>query len=201
MISIRENRRNVEFIAKRGTFELRGGDLSAVDVDVIVCPSNQGLEAKFGVSGVLLRKGGPSIQKEARALAAEYAKLHHGTIEMPYGSAHFTGAGKLNANFVSHVLNTKINERDQMFSTRKMIIDSLTNTLIESDKREQRSIALPLLGTGFGGVSIWLSSTAIANTSIEYLNGTAKTVERIILVTLPDLFENVRKAVEKELSK
>jgi O-acetyl-ADP-ribose deacetylase (regulator of RNase III) len=201
MLSIRENGRNVEFVAKRGTFELREGDLRVVKADVIVCPSNQGLVAKFGVSGALLRKGGPSIQKEARGLAAEYAKLHSGTVEMPYGSAHFTGAGKLNANFVSHVLNTKINENDQMFSTRKLIVDSLTNTLIESDRREQRSVALPVLSIGFGGVSLGLSSKSIANTSMEYLNGAAKTVDRIILVTLTDLFENVRKAVEKELSK
>src|SRR5689334_681962 len=69
------------------------GDITEERVDAIVNAANQHLQHGGGVAGAIVRKGGPSIQRESNAIGFT-----------PTGSAAITGAGDLPCKFVIHAV-------------------------------------------------------------------------------------------------
>ena len=194
---MRMNTKTINFQGKNGVFSIQAGDITKTKADVIVCPSNPRLEAGFGISGAIYRYGGAEIFKEAELLV-EKRVIEKGVdpdYAMQEGSAHFTTAGNLAAKYVSHVVCTTASKEKGMYSTKEMIVDSVINTLKEADKRNQTSVALPLLGTGFGRLDTITAASAIASASVGYLDNQAKSVKEVILVVLENAFEIAKQVV------
>jgi O-acetyl-ADP-ribose deacetylase (regulator of RNase III) len=73
------------------------GDITRVEVDVVVNAANPGLLGGGGVDGAIHRTGGQEIVQECRAVKAG---LPHGLL--PRGQAVATTAGRLPARWVVH---------------------------------------------------------------------------------------------------
>ncbi len=73
------------------------GDITQVDVDVIVNAANPGLLGGGGVDGAIHRAGGPEILAECRAITSSLPDHR-----LPRGQAVATTAGRLPARWVVH---------------------------------------------------------------------------------------------------
>src|SRR3954469_20054031 len=73
------------------------GDITRVDVDVVVNAANPGLLGGGGVDGAIHRAGGPDILAECRSIMR---RLPDG--RLPRGQAVATTAGRLPARWVVH---------------------------------------------------------------------------------------------------
>lgn len=115
------------------------GDITEQEVDAIVNAANSALVLGSGVAGAIATRAGPSVQRECDA---------HGPIEV--GEAAITGAGELSARFVIHAAGMAPGGRASEESVR-----SAVRAALELAEREGcRSVALPAIGAGVGGLSL-----------------------------------------------
>ncbi len=119
--------------------EIVEGDITQLDVDVIVNAANNHLWMGAGVAGAIKRVGGPEIEHEAMA---------KGPIEV--GDALATGAGRLAAR---HVVHAAVMGQD-LHTSPELIAQATRRALEVADGLGGHSIALPALGTGVGGVPL-----------------------------------------------
>ncbi|MCG8588568.1 MAG: macro domain-containing protein [Proteobacteria bacterium] len=122
-----------------GRVVLLEGDLCDQEVDAIVNAANSQLVLGSGVAGAICARGGPSIQAECDA---------HGPVEV--GQAAVTGAGELGARFVIHAAGMAPGGTASETSLR----DALRASLALADEKGCRTLAVPAIGTGVGGLSL-----------------------------------------------
>lgn len=168
---------------------LREGDITEEEVDAIVNAANSALILGSGVAGAIALRGGPTIAEECAA---------HGPIEV--GGAALTGAGDLGARFVIHAAG--------MASGGEVTEASLRSTLHASlalaEERECRTLALPAIGAGVGGLSLQRCaeiSLEEARRYVEARQGKTSLVEiRFVLFGEPAyrVFEMVNDAAKVE---
>jgi O-acetyl-ADP-ribose deacetylase (regulator of RNase III) len=118
---------------------LKEGDITGESVDAIVNAANSSLILGSGVAGAIREKGGPTIQAECEA---------HGPVEV--GGAALTGAGSLEARWVIHAAGMRIGGQVSEESLRS----TLRATLTLAEDQGCRSLALPAIGAGVGGLSL-----------------------------------------------
>ena len=119
------------------------GDITTVDVDVIVNAANPGLLGGGGVDGAIHRAGGPEILSECRAVAAGLPERR-----LPRGQAVATTAGRLPARWVVHTPGP-IWAAGQ---DRTAVLRSCyTESLRVADGLGARSIAFPAISAGIYG--------------------------------------------------
>jgi O-acetyl-ADP-ribose deacetylase (regulator of RNase III) len=119
------------------------GDLTRVDVDVVVNAANPGLLGGGGVDGAIHRAGGPAILEECRAVKA---RLPGGLL--PRGRAVATTAGRLPARWVVHTAGPIWSpEHDRSAVLRSCYTESLR----VADGLGARSVAFPAISAGAYG--------------------------------------------------
>jgi O-acetyl-ADP-ribose deacetylase (regulator of RNase III) len=118
---------------------LKEGDITEESVDAIVNAANSSLILGSGVAGAIREKGGPTIQAECEA---------HGPVEV--GGAALTGAGSLEARWVIHAAGMRIGGQ----VSEESLQSTLRATLTLAEDQGCRSLALPAIGAGVGGLSL-----------------------------------------------
>ncbi len=119
------------------------GDITEVDVDVIVNAANPGLLGGGGVDGAIHRAGGPAILEECRAVKAG---LPEG--RLPRGQAVATTAGRLPARWVVHTAGPIWSaSQDRSEVLRSCYRESLR----VADELGARSVAFPAISAGIYG--------------------------------------------------
>ena len=118
---------------------VRIGDITKVKCDAIINPANSFGYMGGGVAGAIKRVGGTNIEKEAIAKAP---------IEI--GSAIETTAGVLPCKVVIHAPTMK---RPAMRIDVENVKKATYAALKLGEKLKIKSIAIPGMGTGVGGVS------------------------------------------------
>lgn len=123
-------------------FEIVTGDITERRVDAIVNAWNRNfipywLLIPCGVAGAIRRKGG-------REILAEVSR--HGLL--PLGAAVATGAGRLPARWVIHVAALHA----WWLASERSVALGADSTFRLAAELGARSVALPLLGTGTGGL-------------------------------------------------
>ncbi len=118
---------------------LHEGDITEEEVDAIVNAANSALVLGSGVAGAIHQTGGPSIGEECAA---------HGAIEV--GEAAVTGAGNLSARFVIHAAGMPPGGQVSEDALRR----TLWATLSLAEEKACRTIAIPAIGAGVGGLSM-----------------------------------------------
>jgi len=121
-----------------GRIVLREGDITAEPVDAIVNAANSRLQLGAGVAGAIRERGGPTIQTECDAIGP-----------IGVGEAAVTGAGDLPARFVIHAAGMPPGGQASEESVRS----SVRRSLALAADRGCRSIAVPAIGAGIGGLS------------------------------------------------
>jgi O-acetyl-ADP-ribose deacetylase len=119
------------------------GDITTVDVDVIVNAANPGLLGGGGVDGAIHRAGGPAILEECRAIVAQLPDRR-----LPRGQAVVTTAGRLPARWVVHTpgpIWAAGQERSGVLRS------CYTESLRVADGLGAHSVAFPAISAGIYG--------------------------------------------------
>ena len=165
----------------RTRIEAVQGDITDLEVDAVVNAANNHLWMGAGVAGAIKRRGGQEIEREA---------VSRGPV--PVGSAVATKAGSLRAR---HVIHGAVMGQD--LRTDLSTVAETTRSVVElAREMGLGSIALPLFGTGVGG----LDQGEVAATMARELASTVAEHEGELWVLLvgygPDAGEAIRRAIE-----
>ena len=156
------------------------GDLRALAVEAVVNPANSLGEMGGGVAGALRRAGGREIEREAMARAP-----------IPVGEAGATSAGQLPFLKVVHAPTM---ERPAMATTPEKVRLAARAALRCADEAALRSLAIPGLGTGVGGVDTEEAAAAIVG---EVATFHGRTLSKVVLCDLtPEMVAAFRRAWE-----
>ncbi len=115
------------------------GDITEQEVDAIVNAANSALVLGSGVAGAIASRGGPSIAEECARIGP-----------IGVGEAAATDAGDLPARRVIHAAGMPPGGRASEESVRA----SLRASFELADREGLRTIAVPAIGAGVGGLSM-----------------------------------------------
>ncbi|HYO12749.1 MAG TPA: macro domain-containing protein [Thermoanaerobaculia bacterium] len=158
-----ENR--VTLTLDKTQLELIEGDITDLEVDVIVNAANEDLQLGAGVAGAIRQKGGASIQEECNRIG-----------HTPVGTAVMTGAGNLKARRVIHTVGPRMGEGDE----DKKLASAVRAALALADRRGLKSIALPAISTGVFGFPMERAARIMLTEIHRFLQGGTK-LERVIV--------------------
>lgn len=168
---------------------LEEGDITDCHVDAIVNAANSALVLGSGVAGAIDRKAGPVVAQECAA---------HGPIEV--GGAALTSAGELPARYVIHAAG--------MAPGGQVSVESLRATLRASldlaARAGCRTLAIPAIGAGVGGLSLQVCAETSLDEVRRYVEarGGEGPLEEIRFVLFGEpafrLFEMVNDAAKVE---
>jgi len=123
----------------KGRIVLREGDITLEAVDAIVNAANSDLVLGSGVAGAIRGRGGPEIQSECDAIGP-----------IAVGDAVVTGAGALAARYVIHAAGMPPGGA----ATAASVDASVRRSLELAAGLGCRTIAIPAVGAGVGGLSL-----------------------------------------------
>ena len=118
------------------------GDITRMEVDVIVNAANAGLMGGGGVDGAIHRAGGPSIMRECAAIREEKNGC-------PTGDVAFTGAGLLKAKYIAHAVGPIW--RGGGSGEPELLRSCYARALEGAEARGAGSIAFPCISAGIYG--------------------------------------------------
>jgi O-acetyl-ADP-ribose deacetylase (regulator of RNase III) len=151
---------------KQSPVELFDGDITAMDTDAIVNPSNTRLILGAGVSGAIAVKGGPSIQEQMSSIGA-----------CPVGGAVVTRGGNLKARYVIHAVGPIMGEGDEDAKLRSATVESLKR----AEELKISSIAFPAISTGIYGFPIERCARIMLSAVLDHFNrSSAGSVKRVV---------------------
>ncbi len=130
------------------------GDITEMAVDAIVAAVNTELTVDSGVSGAILRKGGVRVQEECERLAP-----------LRLGSAAATTGGNLKAYYVIHAAIARPNEK----ATAESVRLATRQSLLRAEDKAIKSLALPPLGTGEGGVAVEECAQTMLKVTVDHI--------------------------------
>jgi O-acetyl-ADP-ribose deacetylase (regulator of RNase III) len=139
-----------------GRITLREGDITEQEVDAIVNAANSGLVLGSGVAGAIREKGGPAIQAECLAIGP-----------IAVGDAAVTSAGALRARFVIHAAGMPPGG----VATEESVRNSLRRSLELAAERGCRTIAIPAIGAGVGGLALQRCAEILLEEARAHLAG------------------------------
>ena len=150
------------------SIEILVQDITELEVDAIVNPTNSRLLPGSGIPGKIFRKGGSKIQVQCNRIINQIKKL-------PIGSAVITTAGYLKALNVIHTVIPYKGLGNEEQKLRLCILNSL-NILV---KKNLKSIAFPLLSVGIYGFKIKVFVEIMVKAIKEFLE-TKGGIDKII---------------------
>ena len=157
--------------------EVVKGDITAVNVDVIVNAANTSLLGGSGVDGAIHRKGGAELQNDCRRLRNEVGKGRTGGTYLSVG-------GKLPAKYVIHAIGptwNKGNEQHAREVLKQVYLDSLDLAV----KNGLASIAFPNISTGRYGFPKD-EAAQIAVSAVKQFLSDDRTIEKVTFVCFED---------------
>jgi O-acetyl-ADP-ribose deacetylase (regulator of RNase III) len=167
-----------------GRIVLREGDITEEEVDAIVNAANSALVLGAGVAGAIREKGGAEIQAECDAIGP-----------IAVGDAAVTGAGRLRARFVIHAAGMAPGGSARAASVHS----SVRRSLELAAERGCRTVAIPAIGAGIGGLAVQRCAEILIEEVRTHLAGETSLEEvRLVLFGEPvyRVFESTLDAVK-----
>ncbi|PLL26125.1 O-acetyl-ADP-ribose deacetylase [Klebsiella michiganensis] len=118
------------------------GDITRLEVDVIVNAANPSLLGGGGVDGAIHRAAGPELLAACKVVRQQQG-------ECPPGHAVLTAAGNLPASAVIHAVGPVWHGGDRQEA--ELLADVYKNSLLLASANNYRSIAFPAISTGVYG--------------------------------------------------
>ncbi|MFX1260267.1 MAG: macro domain-containing protein [Promethearchaeota archaeon] len=153
-----------ELKVKNSKIRLIQGDITELEIDVIVNAANARLIMGGGVAGAIRRKGGPIIQEECNKIGGTY-----------HGGAVITTGGNLKAKHVIHAVGPRMGEGNEEEKLRNATINSLKLM----DKYKLKKIAFPAISTGIFGYPIEKCAKIMISVAKDYLKENTQ-IEEVI---------------------
>ncbi|MDR1507460.1 MAG: O-acetyl-ADP-ribose deacetylase [Treponema sp.] len=143
--------------------EVIQGDITAVDVDVIVNAANSGLAGGGGVDGAIHRAAGPCLYAECARIAAEKKKA--GGEPCPTGDVVMTGAFNIRCKGIIHAVGPIWYGSDK----DGLLASCYRKSLLLAQRAGFISIAFPNISTGVYGYPKNKAAAAAVKTVKETL--------------------------------
>ncbi|XP_073490642.1 protein mono-ADP-ribosyltransferase PARP14-like [Aquarana catesbeiana] len=140
------------------TYQVKTGDITKEDTDVIVNSSNRDFTLCKGVSKVILEAAGPSVVSSAVALGAQ-----------PHNGYVITDSG--NIKHCKWILHVRVSKNP------KYIKKIVCNILQACKKHQASSVTFPALGTGAGGLAASTVADSILDGLVDFI--TSKSVRSL----------------------
>ena len=121
--------------------EVIQGDITKVEVDVIVNAANSSLLGGGGVDGAIHRAGGPKILEDCQKIRNRQGKCKT-------GEAVITTAGNLPAKKVIHTVGPVYNGGQRLEMEKELLGKCYKNSLELAKENNFKSIAFPNISTG-----------------------------------------------------
>ncbi|CAL2086916.1 2'-O-acetyl-ADP-ribose deacetylase, regulator of RNase III activity [Tenacibaculum sp. 190524A05c] len=121
--------------------EVIQGDITKVEVDVIVNAANSSLLGGGGVDGAIHRVGGPKILEDCQKIRNRQGKCKT-------GEAVITTAGNLLAKKVIHTVGPVYNGGQRLEKEKELLGKCYKNSLELAKENNFKSIAFPNISTG-----------------------------------------------------
>ncbi|OWZ20774.1 hypothetical protein PHMEG_0004770 [Phytophthora megakarya] len=155
------------------------GDLTACKADAIINAANTHLMHGGGLAGAIVAKGGGSIQRESD----EWVK-DHGPLKV--GDAVTTAAGDLPCKHVIHTVGPNIGTKEPTAEDSTLLRRAVWSALLEADRLELKSVAVPGISTGIFGYPRDLGAKEIVAESMRFCNEKKTKLQRIALMNIDD---------------
>jgi O-acetyl-ADP-ribose deacetylase (regulator of RNase III) len=157
--------------------EILRGDITRLDVDVIVNAANSSLMGGGGVDGAIHRIAGPQLLEECMKIAAERRNIPHGPC--PAGDAVITGAYKLPCKYIIHTVGPVWQGGRQ--GEAETLASCYRKSLLLASEAGLASIAFPNISTGVYGYPKDKAATVAVETVRKTLSETPG-IQQIIFV-------------------
>jgi O-acetyl-ADP-ribose deacetylase (regulator of RNase III) len=181
----------VEFRVGNAKVSLIQGDITDMNIDVIVNAANSSLMGGGGVDGAIHRRGGPKILEECKRLRAR--EWPGG---LPTGKAAITTGGNLKAKYVIHTVGPIW--RGGIQKEPELLADAYRNILKLAVSKELKTIAFPSISTGAYGYPIEQASR-IALATLKGFLEKEDNLEKVVFVLFSrddlKVYEDVAKEV------
>lgn len=148
------------------------GDITTCETDAIVNPANSLMKMGGGVAGAIKRSAGIEVEEEA----IRYAPV-------PVGSAVATSAGRLKSKYIIHAPTM---EKPAMRTTKDKVFLATLASLNVAESLKIKSIAIPAMGAGVGGVPLDDAAKMIVKAIRKHLSEVKTCLEEILLIGLSD---------------
>ncbi|XP_053389200.1 protein mono-ADP-ribosyltransferase PARP14-like, partial [Mercenaria mercenaria] len=125
------------------------GDMTDLEVGVLVHPSDKNLGFSGGLGKTIISKGGPAIKHECET----HRSLNDGDVFM-------SKAGDLKADYIAHI---KSQQWDQEKSMDKDLEATVFKCLQETSKLQEKSVAIPAIGCGVNGFPVNVATSCIVS--------------------------------------
>lgn len=152
--------------------EVLTGDITALEVDVIVNAANEQLAHGGGVAAAIARAGAPEVSADSEAWIAEHGPLQ------PGGAAH-TRAGPMPAQWVVHVVGPRYREGQD---NEGLLRAAVSAALDRAAELSARSIAFPAISAGIFGYPRAEATAVIAAEATRWLDDHPGGLDRVVLV-------------------
>jgi O-acetyl-ADP-ribose deacetylase len=149
--------------------EVWRGDITKLEVDVIVNAANSSLLGGGGVDGAIHRAAGKELEFECRMLAG-----------CKTGQAKITKGYKLPAKYIIHTVGPVW--RDGHASEQLLLEQCYLNSLKLAESKGLRSIAFPAISTGIYGFPAELAAVIAIASIRAFLEQHPGSFDRVILV-------------------
>ncbi|MCO6476036.1 MAG: O-acetyl-ADP-ribose deacetylase [Phaeodactylibacter sp.] len=157
--------------------ELVQGDITKMEVDVVVNAANSSLMGGGGVDGAIHRAGGPGILEECKEIRAERGKL-------PTGQAVITTAGKMPAKRVIHTVGPVWGQQSEEKSD-ELLADCYRNSLELAVKNGLKTVAFPNISTGVYGFPKERAAEVAIEAVVDFLDAD-DSLEKVYFVCFDD---------------
>ncbi|KAE8981085.1 hypothetical protein PR002_g23928 [Phytophthora rubi] len=157
------------------------GDVTRCAADAIVNAANTRLRHGGGLAGAIVRTGGCSIQVESDKWVKD-----HGPLKV--GDAVTTDAGKLPCKHVIHTVGPNVGSAKPTTEHATQLRRAVWSALLEADRLEIKSVAVPGISTGIFGYPKDLGAQEIVRESVRFCmeKGSKTRVRRIALMNIDD---------------
>ncbi|REJ74329.1 MAG: macro domain-containing protein [Acidobacteria bacterium] len=163
--------------------DLVEGDITEMDVEAIVNPSNPDLKmGGGGVSKAILKKGGKSIQEECERIGGAAV-----------GTAVMTGAGNLPHKQVIHAVGPKKGEGDE----DRKLASAVRSSLALADRNGLKSIAIPAISAGAYGFPLARCARILLTEVHRYLQGGTKLETVIVCLHDEETYKKFRQELRR----
>lgn len=181
----------VEFRVGNTKVSLIQGDITDMNIDVIVNAANSSLMGGGGVDGAIHRRGGPKILEECKRLRAR--EWPEG---LPTGKAAITTGGNLKAKYVIHTVGP--NWRGGTQKEPELLADAYRNSLKLAVSKGLRIVAFPSISTGAYGYPTEKASK-VALTTVKIFLEKEGNLSKVIFVLFTKNDLELYKEAAKEI--
>lgn len=155
--------------------------ITEVPVEAVVNPANDMLWMGGGVSALIRKVGGDTIESEALKKAPAVV-----------GDAVVTGAGSMKVRWIIHAV---ISGQD-LVATESSIRKAMRASLIQANAVGCSSLAIPMLTTEISHIEIHIVARSIVEETVHYLTQENKSLNYTVFV---DHDESVRDIIDRAL--